>query len=653
VRRAAAILAAACLAGPAWGQRSERVIEVKQGQAGPASFDALWAEYLRFDAAADADNAARLLADIVRLRIERNIGGLEPMALALVAKGIDKTKKGERAAAESYFEGARKLDPRLPDGYLGMAQAKFKNFPVGLPSGLNEMLSAVIAGLGTSAGRYRLLSLIVPALLLALLAAATALALALLLRMGSLLLHDLEEELGPSRGVFFARGVYLLLLLLPLALFQGYAWLPLWWLALLFVYLSWTERAVAILLLLATLLVGPTVGLLDVETQAQQNPLSRAARVAIEGGPDALAVATLERAVQANADDRDLRYMLARQYRKAGRDDDAANIYRELLKGDAKNVFALNNLANIEFYRGEFAAAIARYKQGIELSAAPRFAATFHYNLAQAHLQKFEFQPAAEARQHADRVAGDLTRGYERDWRYEKGGAAVAAVIDLTLTPEELVAKFAGATDGVAAKNVAGNLDAGKPPDLKASLLNRFLAFAGACVFTSFGIARWRGSRLITLRCGRCGTPFRRRVTAQDTGELCTQCFHLFVVKDGVSPSAKNKKLLEVQAEDDRNARRFRILSLLLPGAGQVFGRKPIPGLLLLFTWFAVLSLGVLAGRPFSVTGASGALLGRWILAPAGLVLLIVFVAANKFKPGFEVMMPARRSAARRPGGGQ
>lgn len=651
MKRAAAILAAASLAGPAWAQRSERVIEVKQGQAGPASFDALWAEYLRFDAAADAENSARLLADLVRLRVERNIGGLEPLALALVAKGIDKTKKGERQAAFGYFEGARKLDPRLPDGYLGMAQANFKNFPVGILSGLNETLSAVTAGLGTSAGRYRLMALIVPALLLALLAAATALALALLLRMGSLLLHDLEEELGPSRGVLFARGVFVLLLLLPLALFQGYAWLPLWWLALLFVYLNWTERMVAALLLVATLAVGPAVGLLDVQTQAQQNPLCRAARVAVEGGPDALALATLERGVQANPDDRDLRYLLARQYRKAGRDEDAANVYREVLKADAKNVFALNNLANIEFYRGEFAAAIARYKQGIELGAAPRFAATFYYNLAQAHLQKFEFQPAAEARQQADRAAGDLTRGYESRWRYEKGGAAVAAVIDLTLTPEEVTAKFAGAAEGVAAKNVAGTTNAGVGADLKASLLNRFLAFAGACAFTSFGIARWRGNRLITLRCGRCGTPFRRRVTAQDTGELCTQCFHLFVVKDGVSPSAKNKKLLEVQAEDDRNARTFRILSLLLPGAGQVFGRQPIPGFLLLLTWFAVLSLVLLAGRPFSVTGASSALVGRWILAPAGLLLLVVFVAANKFKPGFEVLMPARRAGARRPGG--
>jgi hypothetical protein len=380
----------------------------------------------------------------------------------------------------------------------------------------------------------------------------------------------------------------------------------------------------------------------------RQNPLYRAALVATEGGPDALAQSQLEYAAQAHADDRDLRYLLARQYRKAGRDEEAATIYRGVLAADAKDPIALNNLANIEFYRGEFPAAIARYKQGIELGGSPRFTATSYYNLSQAHLQKFEFQPAAEARAQADRLAGDLARSYETRWKYEKGGAAIAAVVDLAPTQEEIAAKFAGRSEGVAAKNVAGKPVAAGP-GLQSALLNRFLGFAVVFVLAAGFVTRWRGNRMITLRCAKCGTPFRRRVTAQDTGELCTQCFHLFVVKDGVSPSAKNKKLMEVQAEDTRQMRTFRLLSLLLPGAGQVYGRQPIPGLLLLLVWFGVISIVLLAGRPFSVTGASGVLLGSWIYAPAVVLLLLVYVAANKFRPSFDVAMPVVRRTARRP----
>jgi hypothetical protein len=59
--------------------------------------------------------------------------------------------------------------------------------------------------------------------------------------------------------------------------------------------------------------------------------------------------------------------------------------------------------------------------------------------------------------------------------------------------------------------------------------------------------------------------------------------------------------------------------------------------------------MAALAGRPFSVTGSSSALLGGWVLAPAGVVLLIVYVLANKFRPSFEVAMPIVRRAPRRP----
>jgi len=627
---------------------NDKVIEVRKGEVAiNQSLDALFAEFDRRDRAGDADGAAKVLSDVMRLRMERNIGGIEPMAMALVAKGIDRVRKGERDAAELYFRGALGLDPRLPDAYLGMAQAQIRKGPFGIISALKQTFVAITAGSKTSYGRYRLLSLLIPAILVALLATASAFAFALLVRFGTLLLHDLEEELGPTRGVTFARGVFLLLLLLPLVLFEGYGWLPLWWMAILFAYLGLFERVAVLLLLVASLLVGPLANSLDAEARAQRNPLYRAAVMVVEGGPDPLATLELEKAQAAYADDRDLQYLLARQYRKGGRDEDAANLYREILKKDAKDAVALNNLANIEFYRTEFSPAIARYKQGTELAAGPVFTATFYYNLAQAHLQRFEFQPATEARAQADRLSADLTKGYETAWKYEKGGNAVAAVVDLGLTKDQVAAKFAGVSQGVGLKNVAGRNVAGEGL-APGAFLNRFLVFAGVFAFVSVFIWRRRGNRLVTLRCLKCGNAFRRRVTAQDTGELCTQCFHLFVVRDGVSPSAKNKKLMEVQAEDDRRSRTFRLLSLLLPGAGHVFGRQPIPGLLLLLTWFGVLSLVALAGRPFSVTGSSSALLGSWIFAPAALLLLVIYFVANRFRPSFDVMLPVRRAPARR-----
>src|SRR2546428_1074796 len=126
------------------------------------------------------------------------------------------------------------------------------------------------------------------------------------------------------------------------------------------------ERVAAAAILIGSLAVGPMVQDLDARILGQQNPLFRAGVLSVEGGPDARALADLEDAVGKNRDDRDLVYLLGIQYKKAGRYDDAAALYREILQGKPRDAIALNNLANIEFANTEYPAAIARYKQGID-----------------------------------------------------------------------------------------------------------------------------------------------------------------------------------------------------------------------------------------------------------------------------------------------
>src|SRR5439155_1384334 len=85
--------------------------------------------------------------------------------------------------------------------------------------------------------------------------------------------------------------LYVFMLLLPAVAFQGYWWLPLWWLALLFLYMQGFERAVAAAIFVGSLLVGPVVSDLDARILARQNPLFRAGVLSVEGGPDARAQA--------------------------------------------------------------------------------------------------------------------------------------------------------------------------------------------------------------------------------------------------------------------------------------------------------------------------------------------------------------------------
>jgi tetratricopeptide (TPR) repeat protein len=502
------------------------------------------------------------------------------------------------------------------------------------------------ARLRSEAGRYHFRALVVPAAVLAVMFTITVIAVSLLLRSGPLLLHDLEEALGTDRKGL-ARGVFAFLLMLPVIALQGWAWLPLWWLALLFLYLGPLERVVATVVLVSTVFIMPLANDLDERLETGRNPLFQAGLSAIEGGPDNRARSLLERAAEARPQDRDLAYLTAALYKKDGRYEDAAALYSALLQQHTNDAFALNNLGNLAFAAGEFQAAIPRYKQALDTGPPPYVAATLYYNMSQAHYQKFEPQQASEARSHANRLDAELTRQYDTLWKYSF--ADVWAVVDLRLTRDELWRKFYGATEGVVHENVAGTGgDTGRLGRFLDQVPNRFVAALPVFGLAILALSRWRGPRAFTMRCVKCGTPFCRHCHIGTVASgLCTQCHHLFVVRDGVSGPARNQKLLEVQKEDVKRERIFRVLSLLAPGAGHVYARRVLSGTGFVIVWASLLSLALVAGLLLPFTDAPAMLAQPWGWALGGLVMLAVYVAANRARPDFEIFIPAGRQPRR------
>jgi tetratricopeptide (TPR) repeat protein len=648
VRRAAGaslLVLAPLLAGaqPARPPSGEKAIDLRATRP-PAgnTFEALFSAYRKAEQKADTDGALKAWRELRRVRIERNIRSLEPVAMATVSQGLQRLGKGERDRAEEDFNGATSLDPHLPDGYFAMALSEMQKVPLGIVPAFSDTVSGLTARLPTIRGRQNLRMLLVPVLLLTVLVTATVFATVMVVAHGTLLLHDLEESFGPERRAL-AVGLFVFALVLPVALFQGYGWLPLWWLALLFLYMEGVERLAAAAILIGSLAVAPLAKDLETRILAQQNPLFRAGILSVEGGADARAIADLEDAVGKNRDDRDLVYLLGIQYKKAGRYDEAAALYREILQADPRDAIALNNLANIEFANTEYPAAIARYKQGIESNPPAPVTGTFYYNLSLAHLQRFEYQPAQEARSQADRLAGSLVRSYDSLWKYDKGDYAV---VDMGLDEDDLWTKFAGTSSGIRQKNVAGK-GTGVPHSelLSAAVVSRFAGALGVFALVGLVLWRWRGSRAFTVRCVKCGTPFCRYCHLGKTAAgLCSQCHHLFVVRDGVSGPARNRKLLEVQKEEERRDRIFRLLSLISPGAGHLYAQRTPFGLVLVFGWSLLLVVALLAGRVLPYTESPSTIEKPWGLALMALVLLALYVVANRSRPETDVMLPARRS---------
>jgi Tfp pilus assembly protein PilF len=591
------------------------------------TFEVLWSAYVAADTAGKPEAVAAALKDIRRARLERNVDSLGNVGLAFVARGTAKLQAGEREEAEQVFRTAVALAPGLPDAHAGLAKALLQKGLLGALPSVEATLTGLSAFLDTGRGTQNASELVTLGALFGVFAAAWAIALALLLRRGGLLLHDIDEWLGPAHHRSASLALLLLALLLPVATFQGWGWLPLWFLALLFSYLDARERGLVLVLAVAALFVGPSVSLLDERLRTARNPLYQAALAATESVPDAAAIARLEAARQRDPQDRDLVYLVGSARKRVGRYEEAAELYRQALAADPADALARNNLANIEFVRGSYDSARARYRAGTS-SAAPDVAATSYYNLSLAHLQKFEYQDYNTAKSSADRLAPGLVADYDR-WRYDTGDYAV---VDLGLSRELVWSKFRGAESGVAVRNLLHGEQAPAAPWLPGALVNRFAASLAVYALAGLVVARWRGRKAFTLHCRRCGTAFCRLChLGQVTGGLCSQCYHLFVVRDGVSAAVRNRKLAEVQRADSRRVRVTRLLSLLSPGCGQIYAGWTIVGAVIAALWYAILGL-MAAGRVVPFTEVPPQVSPPWLPLAAGLGLLVLWVLGNRLR---------------------
>jgi hypothetical protein len=231
-------------------------------------------------------------------------------------------------------------------------------------------------------------------------------------------------------------------------------------------------------------------------------------------------------------------------------------------------------------------------------------------------------------------------------WKDDRGDDAV---VDLGLSREQVRVKFLGVAEGSGRPNVAqSTAEAASGANLGA-WISRFSGFVAVFAAIAVALALWRGRKAFTLRCAKCGLAFCRRChLGVVVGDLCSQCYHLYVVRDGVSGQARNQKLLAVQAEDARRVRLFRIMTVLSPGSGHIFAHRPIIGVALTGAWYFCAALGWMSWRVVSLTDAAAALTRPFGAVAALVAMVAIFVWAQRRRPSFAADVPVRR-VARRP----
>lgn len=552
-----------------------------------------WDAFVSAQRTGDAAAQARALADLQKLRRVRNIPRLETASLALGAMAQQARAKGDTAGATALERGASELDPMS-----SRQQAESAPSAASLTRALPVIALVLALGLGLIFG------------------------VGLLVRYGPLFFHDLEERLGGLVGLPFTRLVTVLLLGFPVFFLQGFGFLPFWWAALLFGYLTISERAWMVAALLLGVLCVPGIDLVEGGVGSRESPLTRALGTAAEGIATPAQLRLIEEAARAQPGNRDLAVVLAVQERRAGRDDAARRIYENVLKTASGDAGVLNNLGNLAYGRGDYLGALARYDQALA-SASGDARAVILANKGLAHQQRFEFDKATTVTGQADALGS----AYLASLSALYAGDANHPAVVLDIVPEEraLTSKA---------------LDAEKPRALWRSLGNRFAAALALGTLTALVIHTLRSKARKPSRCQMCGVVFCGLCNMGKAAEgLCSQCHHLFAVRTGISAKAKAHKMAAVRSESRLRGHLYRVLSALGPGAGHVFAGKTSLGGVVAIVWTVGLTLYFLADR----------LLPAWNQAgPSGLGLasLVGIAAAALAWLWAQVFAPRRRETA-------
>ncbi|HEY7700513.1 MAG TPA: tetratricopeptide repeat protein, partial [Vicinamibacteria bacterium] len=487
------------------------------------SFDYFWRRYLLASSSGDNETATRMLDEIKRLRVERNAFNLHDIALCFVYQGFAHIDAGNLEEARKNFDIARELAPDLPTVYWGLARLSERQGIFSYPSSVVYRIQAQLRALQSERdGPFASWNLVF--LLFSTFAASFfVFALVMGYRYGTLVYHDLEERRGGTWGRRSILAATLGILLFPLMLTAGPGWLAPLWLAVTFGYQTVRERVVSIVGLLLLLAAAPFAELYSGWAKATSNPLYQASLSSLTGSFDPADVALLRAAAKEHPADHDLQFLLATQYKNLGDYELAASQYRKILDAYPDDLDARMNLGNIYFAQLDWEGALVQYNQVLGEDATK---AKAYYNKSLAHAENFQFAEREEARLRAESLDAAGVAAHERrtgDYR---------VVEDARLDQMEILSKFFGLSQGIREAPAGSGLGVSLFGGWGLRYLVAPIFFAALIVVLEVLFQ----DRKLTQRCRKCGSAFCGRCQI-GTGRkgLCTQCYHLFFMKDGVS----------------------------------------------------------------------------------------------------------------------
>ena len=574
----------------------------------------LWFRYSALVERQRTTEADRLVLVALEFMMREGLRSAPEIAAAFHSQARLALEAGDFDKAGSDFRRALQFDPNLAVAHRGLALALLRGDRA-LFAALAEWWRGAWSVVRDPESLFLILGNSALVLYLGLCFGTITALILMMWRSAPAFIHDLQERGQAKLSEPTAQILGWLILALPLLVPIPPAWVIAIWSALLVTYLRGAHRAIALGALLLLLSAGPMGRLLAMHFGTATDPVARALMQSIRTGPDLRHEVALKSVALRHSEEPLFPFLLGSAYRAGGHFEESMEMYRRVLDIDSSHARAMINLGNLHALRHEFSLAQNLYSRAAE--ADPTIALA-HFNSHLAHLENFRMEDADAALNRARAVDPVLIAAILEGATSEE---ARRSPQDTTYTPRQIwdrvleVELQAPMGETIARALTASSTVAGGVGLLTALLL------------PGIGLTPRRGA---ARRCRRCGRAFCKRChVVTRTPDHCSQCVHLFILRDGLAPTVRDSKMAEVVRYRRQSFLGMRLLSIALPGGGHVIGGRTLLGTLLLIAWATAWIRIALDGRLLGLPGDAGAGgAGELFILPIVLGLL-TWLAAN------------------------
>lgn len=546
---------------PAPSTNDLTITQEKEEERTSPGFHVFYEKWRMFETASgrsDRAGAEAAMKELVDLKRSRNLPALPEFAKAAVQAADSKLKENDFEGALLYFRAAAELDPSLSDAYYGQAKTHFSTGVKGYIPGTIAGVQGFLAPRHSILGRIYLYGKVIFILVTTILCLAVIFAIVLLLKYNHLLRHDAEERFGSRFDAAVIHFAVFVLLFLPVLTLFGPFWLIPFWLAVFIPYGKRSERVLSVFFILVIAFAYPVLQDMFRYSVAANQPATAAYINAISGAPTPKNVHDFEQYASSHPADLDAKILLAYLYKSDGLNEKATDLLQKHMLEYPSDSRAPNNLAVIYFQQGETEYALRLAQKAAVLAPGN---AIYKYNLSKMSRAKFNFSEAEKLMSEARAIDVSLVSNLESN---------SAQNLADDIPNYGYVWKRISTSESI---RIAG-------------LINPFTIAGGVLLVIAILFAARASEKSRARQCVKCGKAFCKKCQSSTRAYgFCTQCLHIFVKKDGVSPTSRKEKMQEIDYHSKRQKWFQLASSLLLPGTAGLFQDRTVKGILLLMIW--------------------------------------------------------------------